>query len=236
MCKTAAEVPQSKHNEDRRRRADSWLERSEKAASDLRHAKSEHERAGLYSEQFIFLWIAFNAAYGYELIGENADDDDPPKEWEKFDEFLAKILRLDKERAIEDIIRRQYAGPIRILLENRYVYAKFWKRVRGVSAGANWSKCFEDSRRHSLRALQDGHIHDVLKVVFSRLYVLRNQVFHGGASFAKGWGAAQVRDGSRIMAALVPKILKIMRSDIDEDSESDWGKVAYPRINERWDG
>ena len=234
MCKTAAEVPQSKHNDDRIRRAESWLERSEKAAFDLRSAKSEHEKAGLYCEQFIFLWIAFNSAYGYELIGEDADDDDSLKEWEKFDEFLAKILNLDKERTIEDIIRRQYAGPIRILLENRYVYGKFWKRVRGVPAGANWSKCFKNSRDHSLRALQDGHIHGVLKVVFSRLYVLRNQIFHGGASYAKGWGTAQVRDGSRIMAALVPKILEIMRSDIEKDSQSDWGKVAYPRINERW--
>ena len=235
MCKTAADVPQSKHNEDRMRRAESWLERSEKAASDLRNARSDYEKAGLYCEQFVFLWIAFNAAYGYELIGENVDDDDP-KEWKKFSDFLEKILSQDKERAIETIIRKQYAGPIRILLENRYVFDKFWKRVRGSSRGTNWSKCFEDSRANSLRALQDGRIHDVLEVVFSRLYVLRNQIFHGGAMFAKGWGMAQVRDGSRIMAAVVPRILEIMQSDIEDNPESDWGKVAYPRINERWDG
>ena len=202
MCKTAAEVPQSKHNEDRMRRADSWLARSEKAASDLQNARSDHERAGLYCEQFIFLWIAFNAAYGYELIGENTDNDDPPKEWEKFDDFLEKILSQDKQRAIENIIRQQYAGPIRILLENRYVFGKFWKRVRGLSGGANWSKCFRDSKKYSLRALQDGDIHDVLKVLFSRLYVLRNQVFHGGASFAKGWGTAQASRQNNLIIIL----------------------------------
>ena len=235
MCKTAAEVPQSKHNEDRMRRAESWLARSEKAASDRQNARNDDERAGCECEQFIFLWIAFNAAYGYELVGESADDDDPG-EWNKFSDFLEKILSQDKDRAIETIVRQKYAGPIRILLENRYVFHKFWKRVRGSSKGKNWSKCFEDSRVDSLRALQDGRIHDVLMVVFSRLYVLRNQVFHGGAMFASEWGRAQVRDGSRIMAALVPKILEIMRSDIKKDPESDWGKVAYPRINERWDG
>ena len=69
MQRTSGELPQSAHNADRIRRARSWLERSEKSASDLKKAKSEEEKAGLHCEQFIFLWIAFNAAYGFELIG-----------------------------------------------------------------------------------------------------------------------------------------------------------------------
>ena len=50
VARTADEIPQRQHNEDRMRRAKSWHERSEEATSD--------------GERFIFLWIAFNAAYG----------------------------------------------------------------------------------------------------------------------------------------------------------------------------
>ena len=38
------------------------------------------------------------------------------------------------------------------------------------------------------------------------------------------------------MASLTPKILEIMRADIEENPHSEiWGKVAYPRINKSRD-
>ena len=81
--------------------------------------------------------------------------------------------------------------------------------------------------------LAESNVHGILMEVFPRLHVLRNRIFHGGAAFASGWGRDQVRDGSRIMAALVPEILGIMRADIEANPDSHtWGKVAWPRINE----
>ena len=75
-----------------------------------------------------------------------------------------------------------------------------------------------------------------LRKFFNRLYELRNQIFHGGVTIASGWGQSQIRDGSRIMANLIPQILEIMREDIEENPDSDiWGKVAYPRINKSQD-
>ena len=66
-----------------------------------------------------------------------------------------------------------------------------------------------------------------------RLCTLRNQIIHGGATFATGWGQDQVRDGSRIMESLVPSILKIMRADIKRNPNSRvWGSVAFPRVND----
>ena len=70
-----------------------------------------------------------------------------------------------------------------------------------------------------------------MSVVFDRLYTLRNQIFHGGTTYPSGFGRDQIRDGSRIMASLVPAILHIMRQDIDGNPDSElWGKVAFPRI------
>ena len=69
---TSEGLSQGRHNEDRMRRADSWLGRSEKSASGREKARTFEEETGLDCERFIFLWIAFNAAYGRELI----DDDE----------------------------------------------------------------------------------------------------------------------------------------------------------------
>ena len=236
MHRTSGELPQSAHNADRIRRARSWLERSEKSASDLKKAKSEEEKAGLHCEQFIFLWIAFNAAYGYALIDENVDAD-YPGEREQFSRFLKEVLKRDDRQAIYTILWETYSGPIRILLNNQYVFGPFWKQVRGSQKVQDWREQFRLSKKRVNNAWERHDVHGVLVEVFDRLYELRNQIFHGGATFATGWGQGQgqdqVWDGSRIMASLVPVIVGIMDVDIKNDPDSEtWGKVAYPRINE----
>ncbi len=81
--------------------------------------------------------------------------------------------------------------------------------------------------------LAESNVHGILMEVFLRLHVLRNRIFHGGATFASGWWRSRIRDGSRIMATLVPEILGIMRADIEANPDSHtWGKVACPRIDE----
>ena len=92
---------------------------------------------------------------------------------------------------------------------------------------------FNRRNKNAFSALGRDDIHAVLREVFDRLYVLRNQLFHGGATFATGWGRSQVRDGSRIMASLVPEIIKIMQTDMEKNPDSNtWGVVAFPRVNE----
>ena len=207
------EIPQRRHNEDRMRRARSWLARSEEATTD--------------AERFIFLWIAFNAAYG-----SDASDSESLTQRRQFNDFLRKVLDRDAENDIERIIWGTFSGPVRILLENRYVFAPFWWWVRGEPDGNDWRERFERETASVRRKLSRRDVHGVLVIVFDRLYTLRNQVFHGGATFSEGWGQTQVHDGSRIMASLVPVVLAIMRSDIERDPDTAvWGTVAYPRIH-----
>ena len=61
MTRNIQEVPQEQHNEDRIRRAESWLRRSEVAEANRKKAVSDEDKAAFDCEQFIFLWIAFNA-------------------------------------------------------------------------------------------------------------------------------------------------------------------------------
>ncbi|MDD9857036.1 MAG: HEPN domain-containing protein [Gammaproteobacteria bacterium] len=218
MTRTSGEVPAEQHNQDRMRRAFSWLKKS-------RDTANPHEK-------FIFLWIAFNAAYGAETIGVEGDDR-YVSEARRFKRFLREIVRRDEKRKLEGVIWGDlFSGPIRVLLGNQYVFRPFWEFVQGEKTDNEWKGLFQQNNRRVKYALKRSNVDSLLMEIFQRLYTLRNQIFHGGTTFARGWGKSQLRDGSRIMASLVPIILNIMKADIDRNPASEvWGKVAYPRVN-----
>ena len=227
MLRTSAGVPRHQHNEDRMRRARSWLDRSREAARQSKDARTEIEKTGLECERFIFLWIAFNAAYGDHLAEEGTT------ERKRFNEFLGEILKHDPKDIILNILRVTYRGSVEDLVDNEFVYWRLWHWARKPGSNKEWRRLLDDDKKKFGGYLFSGNTQGALEIVFDRLYQLRNQVFHGGTTFAKGWGREQVRGGSRIMAALVPAILDIMQDDIDADAGSKtWGRVAYPRIRD----
>jgi hypothetical protein len=65
-----------------------------------------------------------------------------------------------------------------------------------------------------------------LGVVLDRLYVLRNQLIHGGATFQSQVNRQQVVDGCNMLAVLMPIIIEIMLEARDDD----WGPIFYPVI------
>jgi hypothetical protein len=50
----------------------------------------------------------------------------------------------------------------------------------------------------------------VLSFVFDRLYVLRNQLVHGGSTWNSGINRTQVRDGTAILGFLMPVFADLM--------------------------
>lgn len=214
-------VPQYQHNKDRMRRANAWIKRSRQAGtSDI--------------ERFMFLWVAFNAAYGNEEALRNFVDGqgETKSEPDRFRVFLRNIVDQDSSGSLQKIIWETFSGPIRILLNNHYVFQPFWKDVWASSRTSDWKRHFRGEKNRVQKALAKQDTFTILSIVFHRLYALRNQVFHGGTTWPSGFGRDQIRDGTRIMESLVPVIISIMQRDIDRDRDSDtWGKVAYPRIN-----
>ena len=217
-------MSQTQHNIDRMRRADSWYERSLRAESD--------------DDRFIFLWIAFNAAYGSELNGSD-NGGLSAKERDKFLEFLREVLARDTQSGMNGILQAtSLMDRIRTLLANPYIYRPFWRKIRenqGDSTGVDWTtnlnKEIEDKNDKAWAALLGGNAYGALTEIFERLYTLRNQVLHGGVTYRGGKGRDQIRDGAEIMAALVPAMLDIMRADIDQKPDSQvWGDVAYPTV------
>ena len=56
--------------------------------------------------------------------------------------------------------------------------------------------------------------------------MLRNQLIHGSATYKSMVHRSQVKDASQILEFLLPIIIDIMLTNIDED----WGVINYPVI------
>ena len=198
----------------RMRRATSWIERAEKAADD--------------DAAFIFYWIAFSAAF------ERDTSDQLDKTEAKITEFCAKILSHDAERRIHNLIMYRYHGAFKALLSNRYVFRPFWayhNRQPGYRT-RNWEKSFTHSMREFEAAFNAGNTCSVLITLFQRLYILRNQLMHGAATWNGSVNRRQVEDGAKIMASLIPLFVDIMLKNPDEK----WGPPYYPVVDRQATG
>jgi len=187
-------------------RALSWLARAEQESEDP-------------DARFLFLWIAFNAAYAREFGFEQTERDQAR-------DFIARLLAIDPDRRLQHVLHQQFSGPIRTLIENRFVFEPFWKAMREHDASERWAESFAASKRIALKALMEQQTDVVLSVVLDRLYTLRNQLVHGGATWNGAANRQQVQDGTRILGAVLPIVVALML----DAGPDDFGAVAYPVV------
>lgn len=196
---------QPEHLRVRIHRALSWLERAELESKDP-------------DIRFILLWIALNAAYSREF---SLDE----KERDRVHEFLRTLVARDAETGrLQQGLVDKFTGPIRTLIDNKYTYYPFWKALRDHDSSEEWKKRFNKERKVATKSLLNKDTATVLAIVFDRLYVLRNQLVHGGATWNGRINRQQVRDGAAILGFLVPLVLEIML----EQPDLDLGDVLYP--------
>ena len=201
----------------RLRRSLSWIER----------ANSENDA----DAKFIFLWVAFNAAYAVDRKAEERKRGQELHEWERHENYLKTLSRLSYKH-IHSIITEKLSNPVDDLMGNAYVFRGFWESLDDEPFNwTNW-RCkqqFESERdevRRRFGISSDENTTYILKKLFDRLYVLRNQLMHGCATQNGSLNRRQVEAGSEILALLVPLFLDIM-SDHPE-AEEDWGRISYP--------
>jgi len=190
-------------------RALSWLDRAEREAADD-------------DARFLFLWIAFNAAYANDF-----HDRQSLTQRKMLLGFLDKLVQLDGERLLYRIVWQEFPRSIRLLLQNRYVFQPFWDCQAGRLEDAVWRAAFERSRGSASRALGRTDTTRVLAEVFDRLYTLRNQVVHGGATWNSAVNREQLRDATAIMGQLVPTVIHLMM----EHHREVWGDPCYPVVD-----
>lgn len=173
--------------------------------------------------RFISLWIAFNAAYANE-INERifaADKSD-------FRHFLQNVCALDSEKQIYHLLWQTFSGSIRIFLNNRFVFQPFWDFHNGKITEAEWYQRFQIAQKNAHQALSQQDTEKLLLILFDRLYTLRNQLIHGGATFNSYANRRQLADACCILSRFIPIILNIMLNHADQN----WGKPFYPFIAE----
>jgi hypothetical protein len=194
-------------------RALSWVQRAEKevATEGVQDADAA----------FLFYWIAFNATYAVPTAA-----DDSISERSLFERFFVRVLSRDQSAALYDALWSRYSGPIRTLLANQFVYQQFWNHQRGIPGNESWKERFDRANRRAWQSMREQRTDKFLSLLFSRLYVLRNQLVHGGATWNGERNRAQVRDGALILAVVVPMLVDLMM----DHPGLDWGTPAFPVV------
>lgn len=193
-------------------RALSWGRRAEQEEEDL-------------DARFIFLWIGFNAAYARDPdAAENEGNMEEARA--EFQRYFETLDSCDGEQWIHRAVWERYPNEIRVLVGNEYVFAPFWKHHNRIPGYDDWQRSLHDSQKVIGTAFAKQETPKILSVLFDRLYVLRNQLMHGGATWGSEVNREQLRDGVKILGWLLPIFIDIM---LDHPRE-DWGPPWYPVI------
>lgn len=186
-------------------RAISWLKSGEKQEGNL-------------DLKFISLWVSFNACFAVNINSLNSK---PEKA--KLREFTSSLVQFDQNR-LYNLFWEKFSGPVKVLIENKFVFKKFWEYTRGESD--DYEVAFDKSIIHATNCLSKQNIEGLLEVVLERLYTLRNQLIHGGSTYNSKLNRTQLKDACNILQLLVPIIIDIML----ENGQNDWGDIAYPVV------
>ena len=178
----------------------SWLNRAEQEDKDI-------------DAKFIFIWISLNSAYSIHLDAYKNHGDE-----ELRSEFFLTLLKNGQDE-IHEIIYERFSQEVRSILDNEFILTSFW------ADKDNWEVKLKNEKREVQEALRDRkQTIYILTILFRRLYVLRNQIFHGGATWQGKLNRQQVKDGASLLGYLLPVLLIIMM----ENPNDNWGEIAYP--------
>ena len=150
------------------------------------------------------------------------------KEKSRLDQAVkdGKITK-DQEDKIYHVLWNKLSQPIRLLLENPYVYQGFWDYQNQKISQQSWKEDFEQERKTVHKALKEKASVDILLIVFNRLYTLRNQIIHGGATCNSSVNRWQLQNACNILAALLPSFIFVM---LENAQSLDLGKPFYPVV------
>lgn len=223
-------------------RAISWLKRADVLLADgsneLGHAlklNTSHSKARLSESAwqalektqsdwdfgFVSLWIAFNAIYARDFNLKTSQDHAALRE------FLNRICRLDKDKQIYALVWQVFSSDIRALVSNRYVFQSFWDFHNGLISQDEFERHFQAANKKIGSALAQQDTDTLLIAVFDRLYTLRNQIVHGGATWNSSANRAQVKSACAFLNKVLPVFLHIMMNNPHDEA---WGKPFYPFV------
>ena len=180
----------------------SWLERAEQAAE--------------VEDQFIALWIAFNALYGRQDVADHLWT-----ERKAYCEFLGTAWRLDGGGLLRSCLKSRQTAVLGII-GNKFLCREFWESPRD-----NHDKRLSEHVRTLLAGYNGRNMLPVLTELFDRLYVMRVQVFHGASTKGSKLNRRTLKQCTSLLADFIPALLTIM---IESGIDVDWGDVCFPPL------
>lgn len=197
---------------------DDFATRVRRAKSWLKCAEQERESGDL-DVAFILYWVAFNAAFA-------TNDSEQPNTAGEFGRCFAKIRQRDERHHIFQAVRDRFPGHVEQVLANHYLFKKYWDFMNGKPGCDDWQECFDREFQRAKVAMAKPSVENarrVLAILFERLYTLRNQMVHGGATWKSRYNRSSVKHGVPIMAFLVPAFVRI----IEQNPDVKWGTPYY---------
>jgi hypothetical protein len=99
-----------------------------------------------------------------------------------------------------------------------------FKQLIGIFRFTEDLQSIFDGKRKAHGAVKHADVYTYLRLVLARLYVLRNQLIHGSATWGGETNRAQVQDAAQILRSFVPIMIEIIMDDPDQE----WGEPLYP--------
>jgi len=207
---------------DRLSRAKSWLDAASVLESKSKPGEIDHHTA------FVYRYVAFNSLYGRWRTEESQR-----RAKTQFDLFFDNLGRLHSEDQSED-------GPNRWILPNALVQCKrHWVQLiddefldsKGYwdipEHSENFREKYSSQKSTALRHLDWRNFKPLLHLIFDRIWVLRNQILHGCATFGpKSLGWESVERANPVLRAMIPAFRNLMEKYPDVVQ---WPPIPYPR-------
>ena len=152
--------------------------------------------------KFSCLWVSFNAIYAQDFVIS--------QDKLKFRQFLNDVYQVDNEHRIDQMIWGKLNQSIQVLLENPYIFQQFWDYQNQKITQEVWKESFETAKKEVSYSLQNKDIVAVLCVTFNRLYTLRNQLIHGGATYNSAVNRQQMQQACHILSSLISAFIFIL--------------------------
>ena len=185
-------------------RALSWLEAAEQAHSiDL---------------AFISSWIGFNALYSSSEI------DNPKQESKKIWNFIRELSNLDHGNLLWSLLCFENPVLAKRIVANELLFINFWNSMHNYED--SWEDSFFYSNQEIQSFLKDKNIAKYVSAIMQRIYLLRNQLIHGGATHQGRMNRVQVEDCKTLVMKLLPCMISIMM----KYPKKNWGELCYPPL------
>lgn len=195
-------------------RSCSWLRRAQEAART--------SGADSLDDQLVLLWIAFNSLYGVW----DDDENHPMGDIESVRNFLLIMLELDRHDTYGKLLQRERKLAER-LFDNMYLDHYFW---RGLNEGEGDDETWKNMPQKGRRYLDDGRAELALdRLLIFRVYQIRCQLVHGGATHGSKLNRQSVADCGRLLHQVLDCTLRIIIERADDLKEK-LGRICYPPV------